>query len=123
MRMLTSLSPRVHLLVRPSKREEFISLFKDALGCNITEHNVGPASPILLVAFEDGSSFSAEFTEDAPTECGTWLEFRSRDASAVQQKLRDAGVREFRHGQSPHAYFSAPGGQVFRVVDVSYKGP
>jgi hypothetical protein len=24
---------------------------------------------------------------------------------------------------SPHIYFSAPGGQVFRLIDVAYKGP
>jgi hypothetical protein len=39
-----------------------------------------------------------------------------------QQKLRTAGIPEFRHGGSTHAYFVAPGGQVFRLVDVDYKG-
>jgi catechol 2,3-dioxygenase-like lactoylglutathione lyase family enzyme len=121
--MLASLSARVHILVQPSQRDAFISLFKDTLGCSVVEHDVGMGPPILFVAFGDGSSFSAEFNEAAPAECGTWLEFRTGDVSAVQQKLRDAGVREFRHGGSPHAYFSAPGGQVFRVVDLAYRGP
>lgn len=121
--MLTSLAPRVHLLVNPSERDRFIALFRDVLSCNVAEHDVGQLWPLLFVSFGEGSSFSAEFTENAPGTCGTWLEFRTNDVPAVQQKLRDAGVPEFQHGGSPHAYFKAPGGQVFRVVDVSYKGP
>jgi hypothetical protein len=39
------------------------------------------------------------------------------------QKLRRAGIPEFRHPGSSHAYFSAPGGQVFRLLDVAYVGP
>ncbi len=31
--------------------------------------------------------------------------------------------REFRHPGSTHVYFSAPGGQVFRLIDVAYDGP
>ena len=34
-----------------------------------------------------------------------------------------AGIREFRHAGSTHVYFSAPGGQVFRLIDVAYDGP
>lgn len=120
--MLSSLSPRVHLLVQRSERDGFIALFRDVLGCNVVERDVGMALPLLFVSFDDGGSFSVEFHEDAPVECGTWLEFRTGDVAAVQQKLRDAGVAEFQHPGSPHAYFRAPGGQVFRVVDISYKG-
>jgi hypothetical protein len=41
----------------------------------------------------------------------------------TQQALRDAGVPEFRHPGSNHAYFVAPGGQVFRVLPLEYEGP
>jgi hypothetical protein len=121
--MLTSLAARVHLLVQPRERDGVLSLFRDVLGCNVVERDVGMPFPLLFVSFGDGSSFSVEFSQNAPAECGTWLEFRTDDVSAVQGKLREAGVREFQHSGSPHAYFSAPGGQVFRIVDVSYKGP
>ena len=33
------------------------------------------------------------------------------------------GYSEFRHPGSSHVYFSAPGGQVFRLIDVDYEGP
>jgi len=132
---LVALGARVHLFVAPHRRETFVSLFRDVLNCNVVERDSGMAYPIVLVAFPDGSSFSVEFSELAPAEYaqgpldderalrGAWIEFRTRDVEAVQEKLRAAGVPEFRHPPSPHVYFSAPGGQVFRVIDVDYKGP
>jgi len=90
---------------------------------------------VLFVPFADGSGFSVEFSERAPVEYagdtiddahafhGAWIEFRSIDFPRYQQKLRDAGIREFRHPGSDHVYFSAPGGQVFRLLDLAYKGP
>jgi len=62
---------------------------------------------VLFVPFSDGSGFSVEFTETAPEEYpgntlddehafrGTWIEFRTNDVQGLQQKLRDAGIREF----------------------------
>ena len=37
--------------------------------------------------------------------------------------MREAGIPEFRPPGSSHTYFSAPGGQVFRLIDVPYTGP
>jgi hypothetical protein len=82
--------------------------------------------PVVLVSFSDGSAFSAEFSNDAPDEdafCRTWIEFRTPDLPAVEQKLRDAGVPSFSHPGSAHTYFKAPGGAVMRFLDVDYKGP
>ena len=133
--LISALGARVHLFVQPSQREQFTSIFRDVLGCNVVERDFGLPLPVLFVPFADGSGFSVEFSQDAPKEYtngtldyehalrGAWIEFRSNDVPALQQKLRDAGVREFRHPGSPHIYFSAPGGQVFRLLDVAYKGP
>ena len=132
---IVALGARVHLFVRPDKREEFISLWRDVLNCNIAERDVGMEYPVALVVFPDGSSFSAEFSDLAPDEYsgdrlgdehafrGAWLEFKTHDVAAIEQKLRDSGIRHFRHAPSPHTYFSAPGGQVFRIIDVAYTGP
>jgi len=132
---ITALGARVHLFVQPAVRETFISLFKDVLGCNTIERDFGLPYPILFVPFADGSGFSVEFTERAPEDFpgravdderafhGAWIEFRTVDLPRYQQKLRDAGIPEFRHPGSTHVYFSAPGGQVFRLLDVAYKGP
>lgn len=132
---LAALGARVHMFVRPAYREKFTQLFRDVLGCNTKELNFGFSYPVLLVSFPDHSAFSVEFTDLAPEDAqgdriddahafhGAWIEFRARDVSAVEEKLRAAGIRSFSHPGSKHVYFSAPGGQVFRVIDVNYQGP
>ena len=132
---IAGLGGRVHLFVRPAAREAFTELFRDILGCVVSELEFGLDHPILLVRFEDGSGFSAEFTELGPALNiagviddehafrGAWIEFRTRELERLQAALRQAGIPEFRHRGSNHAYFSAPGGQVFRLLDVGYTGP
>ena len=114
------------MFVRPTHRRQFTGLFRDVLDCDVRELDFGLQLPILLVSFADGSAFSVEFSQDAPDEdafCRTWIEFRTHDVAAIQQKLLEAGVRSFMHPASPHTYFTAPGGQVFRILDVGYRGP
>ncbi len=132
---ITGLGPRVHLFVQPDQREKFTALFRDVLGCDVIKRDFGLPYPVLFVPFGDGSGFSVEFSELAPPEHpgdtleeqhafhGAWIEFRTSDVAALQQKLRVAGIRDFKHPGSTHVYFSAPGGQVFRLLDASYKGP
>jgi hypothetical protein len=132
---ITALGARVHLFVRPDDRERFTALFRDVLGCDAVELDFGLAHPILLVSFGDGSRFSVEFSDLAPEDVpgsalgddtafrGAWIEFRTIDVPGYQRRLREAGVPEFRHPGSAHVYFSAPGGQVFRLIDVAYHGP
>jgi len=130
---IVALGARVHIYVQPAAREAFTTLFGDVLGCDVVELDFGLAQPILLVRFEDGSAFSVEFTELAPAATdgiddehafrGAWIEFRTLDLEDVLGSLRRAGIPEFRHPGSTHAYFSAPGGQVFRILDVDYVGP
>jgi hypothetical protein len=132
---VTALGARVHLFVRPEDRERFTALFREVLECDATELDFGLPYPILLVSFQDGSAFSVEFSDLAPADTsggmvddttafrGAWIEFRTTDVSGYQHKLREAGIPEFRHPGSNHLYFSAPGGQVFRLLDVSYGGP
>jgi hypothetical protein len=134
-RRITALGARVHLFVRPEDRERFTSLFRDVLACDATELDFGLPYPILLVSFRDGSAFSVEFSDLAPEDNsggtvddtsafrGAWIEFRTTDVPGYQDKLREAGIPEFLHPGSNHVYFSAPGGQVFRLLDVSYVGP
>jgi hypothetical protein len=131
--MIAGLGTRVHLFVRPEYRERFTALFRDVLGCDARELDFGMSHPILLVSFGDDTAFSVEFSDAAPQEPaivedahvfrGAWIEFRTDDVAGVQQKLRDAGVPSFSHPPSPHTYFSAPGAQVFRIIELNYRGP
>ena len=131
---ITAFGPRVHLFVHPDHRAEFTRLFRDVLECKVVEREFGLTHPVLLVQFNDGSGFSVEFTElaeihaprpggDAGAFRGAWIEFRTNDVPGFQQRMREAGLSEFRHTGSNHLYFSAPGGQVFRLLDVAYEGP
>jgi len=131
---ITGLGARVHLFVQPEFRNAFAALFRDVLGCEVVELDFGLEFPILLVSFEDGSRFSVEFSDLAPLNPGeavddasafrgAWIEFRTNDLAGYHERLRSAGVSEFRHPGSNHAYFSAPGGQVFRLLDLAYEGP
>jgi hypothetical protein len=131
---ITALGARVHLFVQPESRDRFISLFRDVLGCETAELDFGLPYPVFLVSFGDGSRFSVEFSELAPEDSGgvvddqsafrgAWIEFRTTDLPEFHGRLRQAGIPEFRHPGSNHVYFSAPGGQVFRLIDVSYEGP
>jgi hypothetical protein len=132
---VTALGARVHLFVRPEHRQRFVALFRDLLECDPVERDFGLPYPILFVPFGDGSGFSVEFTDaasnppeappvtDATAFRGAWIEFRTTDLPYFQQKLRDAGIPAFHHAGSSHLYFSAPGGQVFRLLDASYQGP
>ena len=131
--MIDSLGARVHLFVRPAYRERLTALFRGALECDVRELDFGMPHPIVLVSFGNGSAFSVEFSDLAPEEPtapddvrafrGAWIEFRARDVPRVHRALREAGVASFSHPGSQHVYFSAPGGQVFRILDVDYRGP
>ncbi len=133
--LIVGLGARVHLFVQPSAREAVTSLFRDVLGCQVVERDFGLEHPVLLVLLSDGSRFSVEFTtlavpdavdremDDERAFRGAWIEFRTTDVDRVQAALSQAGVPAFQHAGSAHVYFSAPGGQVFRVLDVGYEGP
>jgi catechol 2,3-dioxygenase-like lactoylglutathione lyase family enzyme len=131
---LVGLGARVHVFVRPEDRAAFSTLFRDVLGCAVVERDFGMAYPVLFVGFGDGSGFSVEFSglaplppagpiDDATAARGAWIELRTADLAGCQQRLRDAGIPEFRHPGSSHVYFSAPGGQVFRILDAAFVGP
>ena len=131
---IVALGARVHLFVQPRDRDRFVALFRDVLGCDVREIDFGLEHPILFIPLPDGSGFSVEFSDLAPAEIGSpiddasafrgaWIEFRTAELERLQAALRVAGLPEFRHPGSTHAYFSAPGGQVFRLIDVEYKGP
>lgn len=132
---IVGLGARVHLFVQPHARQRFRWLFEEVLECLVIERDFGLEHPIMLVRFADGSAFSVEFTELAPaavpsTELddehafrGAWIEFRATNIAECQDRLRKASVPEFQHRGSQQVYFGAPGGQVFRLLDVDYTGP
>jgi hypothetical protein len=132
---IVALGARVHLFVHPDLRGKFTALFADVLDCTVLERDFGLEHPILFVPFPDGSGFSVEFSTLAPrvdpsdtindltANRGAWIEFRTTHLPRDLERLKATGVPAFRHTGSEHTYFSAPGGQVFRLLDISYAGP
>ena len=121
-RSRTHLGNRAHFYAHPQYREALIRCFVDVLGCS------GPTSlparlrrdAILAFSFPDGGSISVDFTDDAldaeQARRGAWLELRSADANALQQRVLDAGLERVRYDATRAFYFAAPGGQVFSIT-------
>jgi catechol 2,3-dioxygenase-like lactoylglutathione lyase family enzyme len=114
-----ALGNRLHVFAHPDTRDSMKHFYGTLLGCSVRELDFGLPHPIVLVT-SAGGSFSVEFVEDAydPEKPwrGAWIEFISDNAPALRQRLREAGVPEFRHPGSPHVYFRAPNGQVLRIL-------
>ncbi len=114
-----ALSNRLHLFARPSHRDAMRVFFTEVLDCTYDEVDGGLEHPVAIVRAARGA-FSIEYRDDAyaadETWRGAWIEFAVDDREAMQQRLREAGVPEFRHPGSAQLYYRMPNGQVFRVI-------
>ena len=119
---MIALSNRVHMFARPDVRDKLTTFFIDILGFKVLESSDAPGLPteVIAVVFSNGASLSVEFTENALDEQqarrGAWFELRTDDASALKQKVLDAGLPRVEYTGNDFFYFQAPGGQVMRIV-------
>lgn len=119
---MLALGNRAHVVVPPEAREPLIRCFTDVFGCEppVVLRAPGLAQPILAFRFPDGGSISFEFSSDAAGERrardGAWLEVRSDDPSALEQKVLAAGLRRLSHPATRTFYFSLPGGLVLGIA-------
>ena len=117
-----SLGNRAHFYARPPYRESLVRCFVDVLGCAgpIALPARGQPDAILAFSFPDGGSISVDFTDDAldaeQARRGAWLELRSMDASALQQRVLEAGLERVHYEVTRAFYFAVPGGQVFSIT-------
>lgn len=117
-----SLGNRAHVYVRSEYRAALVRCFVEVLGCAgpVSLPARGQSDAILAFSFRDGGSISVDFTDDALDEKearrGAWLELRSADANALQQRVLDAGLERVRYDATRAFYFAAPGGQVFSIT-------
>jgi hypothetical protein len=116
---------RAHLIALPSVKEKLTWCFATVLGCGAPASLNAPglAEPILAFRFPGGGSLSVEFTPDALDEQsarrGAWLEIRSSDPAALQEKVLKAGLAQVHHPATNTFYFVVPGGQVMGIVRYS----
>lgn len=121
---MIALSNTIHLYARPNTREPLLAFFTDVLGLEVhevTKAYLHSPEPMYAVTFANGASLSVEFTEDAlsaeQAERGAWLELSTDDASSLQRKALEAGLKRVVHPKTPFFYVQAPGGQVFGIVE------
>src|SRR5215468_8109272 len=106
---MITLSNTVHLYARPNTRESLLAFFTEVLGLEVhevTKAYLHSPEPMYAVTFSNGASLSVEFTEDAlsdeQAERGAWLELRTDDATLLQRKVQEAGLKRVIY---PHTLF------------------
>jgi len=80
---IVGLGARVHVFVRPEDRTSFTALFRDVLGCGVTERDFGMAHPILFVG-------SATVAASASSSANSRIS-RSRSRSTTRRLLMVPG--------------------------------
>jgi predicted enzyme related to lactoylglutathione lyase len=119
---MIELSNTVHSYARPESKERLLEFYSVILGLTRTPASswTGPPEDFYAFRFSNGRVLSGEFTEDALDDeharRGIWLELRTDDAEALQQKALAFGVKRIVHPYTSFFYIQAPGGQVFRIV-------
>ncbi len=117
--MTTALPNRVHIFAHPDTKDRLTAFFRDILGCEVI---AVPGTPIVAFRFSNNGSLSIEFTEAALNQQqalhSAWLEVRSDDTAALQQKVLDAGLLQVKYPLTDRFYFQAPGGQVFGIAEL-----
>jgi hypothetical protein len=118
------------LTIRESERDRVRSFYEGPLGCELQAHDHGVTSNIPenidLFHFSDGEVLGVQYVNDrAPVieaaghKLACWMELKTDDVTGLVGKLNKFGVDEIRDfWDKEHFYFHAPGGQVFRVIEL-----
>ena len=101
--------------VKPKDYERAKSFIENFLSDEILVSN----KEYFVVKLEGGERFGISSEENAPTEkeyeFGTWLSLETDNFSKVILKLKEAGLREVKGGDSVAFFFNMPGGCVFKL--------
>jgi hypothetical protein len=118
--MTTAFGCRAHLYARPETREPLRRFFSEILGAPAEEI---PGTTMLVCRLAEGTSVSVEFTADALDDAhglrGAWLEIRTDDPVALQQRVIAAGLRRVEHPVTRRFYFRSPDGQVWGIAGLA----
>jgi hypothetical protein len=102
-----------------SARDRIRAFWIGVFGCD----HMSPRADVDVFAFRDGSRIGVYFVDDADAlddeqhrKGGTWIEIRVDDEQAMRDAIAAAGAARLSYHDDGHAYFQAPGGQIFRVA-------
>jgi catechol 2,3-dioxygenase-like lactoylglutathione lyase family enzyme len=121
------------LRVRRAERERIRKFYRDVLGCKLTmelddkdDFRIGDDFHIAFL-YASGTGVSADkgvpyAAEDALSDedflKAIFLEMGADNVEEMKQKITAFGVKVL-PVPDPHLYFQAPGGQVFRLVEIN----
>ena len=110
------------MLAPPSTRVRLQGFYRDVLGCYVGKGPQHPGGPTDtdVIRFANGFSIVVHYMDAALSEAelkkSIWLELLTDDPAHLVRKIRAFGIQPFDYFDKDHAYFQAPGGQVFRVA-------
>ena len=117
------------LTIAQSERQRVRDFYTGLLGCQLQSSD-GETQNIPdnldLFVFPGEEIVGVQYTEQlnevlTPAEHrrGCWMEIKTDDIEGLKQKLLDFGVQEITDFWDPgHFYFHAPGGQVYRLIQI-----
>jgi catechol 2,3-dioxygenase-like lactoylglutathione lyase family enzyme len=119
--------------VRGTERDRIRKFYRDVLGCKLVrefddkdDFQMGDDFYIAFlfgsgrgVEADKGVTYAAEDTlSDDDFMKAIFLELKTDDVEETRQKIVAFGVKVL-DVPDPHLYFQAPGGQVFRLVEIN----
>lgn len=116
---MTTLGSNVRCVAATEHRDAIASFYTEIFGAK----PIKPAPDLDVYAMDGGSNVGVYFVSAAealsPAQheaVGTWIELVVDDVGATQAELERRGFAPLSYHDKEHAYFQAPGGQVFRLA-------
>ena len=116
---MTTIGNHMKFNVHKSLRERVRLFYAAVLQCT-TMHS--PALNLDLYLFTDNFVLGVFFCDEGEVLSeedhlkAAWLEIKTKDVQALQQRLVEFSVKEVEYADKSRFYFQAPGGQVFRLA-------
>ncbi|MCA9709949.1 MAG: VOC family protein [Myxococcales bacterium] len=116
---MTTLGANVRCVAGASHREAIATLYTEVFGAKALR----PQPDLDVYALGGSAHVGVYFVPDdealTPGQqeaVGTWIELCVEDVAATQAELERRGFAPLTYHDQAHAYFQAPGGQVFRLA-------
>ncbi|MEM6989009.1 MAG: VOC family protein [Myxococcota bacterium] len=116
---MAKLGPNLRCVADNQHREAIASFYVELFGAE----TVRPTPELDVYSF-GGSNIGVYFVADGTAltpeqheKVGTWIEIVVEDAKAMTAALEAKGHAPLDYHDREHAYFQAPGGQVFRLAE------
>ncbi len=104
------------IVSRRADQDRIRAFYKDVLGCQLTKQT----PDVDYIRFDQGFFLAVLYSDqaigEAEARASIWLELRTEDPAALNERILKFGVHRIEMPGAEHLYFQAPGGQVFRVV-------